>query len=144
MSSRVGVNARGVISSPMSPSSKCTALPFIAPSLAPRSGFASDLRLLHDRHLFTLLVFVGRLADDEDHLTRPAGFLIDIGDARFHRDGIARAHGRIEFAALAGVKGHLAEFHLGVRQLVSTEDVIKDWRGGEAAGGALFCWLRVH
>src|ERR671924_775326 len=139
----VGCIGSGVISSPISTSSKYTALPPMCASLPRRPRFASDLRLLHDGHFLALLVLVRGLTDDEHHLARAARLFIHVGDSRLQGNGIARPHRRVEFATLAGIERYLAELHFRVWHLVGTEHIIENWRGYEAAAGGLLSGLRV-
>src|ERR671922_607002 len=133
----VGCIGSGVISSPISTSSKYTALPLMFPSLPRRPGFASDLRLLHDGHFLALLVLASGLADDEHHLTRAARFFIHVGDPRLQGNGVARPYRRVELATLSCIERDPAESHFRVRHLVGTEHVIENRRRDEAAAGGL-------
>src|SRR5512145_2064501 len=143
MVSCVGFIGRGVISSPMSTSSKYTTFPLMSPSLPRGSRLASNLRLLNDSHFLALLVFVCRLTDDEHHLARASGFFIHVGDARLQGDGVARPHRNVELATLSGVKRDLAELHFGIWHLAGTEHIVEDRWGDKSATGGVFGRFRI-
>src|SRR5919108_846604 len=102
--SDVGFIGKGVISSPMSTSSKYTTLPLMSASPPRRPRFASALRLLDDSHFLAVLILVRGLADDEHHLARAPGFFIHVGDPRLQGYGVARPHRRVELTTLACIE----------------------------------------
>src|SRR5262245_9383978 len=139
----VGFIGSGVISSPMSTSSKYTAFPRISPSFPRCPRFASDLRLLNDGHFLALLILVSGLADDKHHLTCAARLLIHVGDTRFHGDGVARTNRGMKLAPLSRVEAHLAKFHFRIEALVGTKHIVEDRRCHESTTGGLLGGLRI-